>query len=64
MKLKNIYKIHAKIYYVMVIKQHLWENVLNLQSIQDKILPIIFPMIQLTKHFIDWVLADYNGYYM
>ena len=32
-------------YDVMAIKQHLWENALNLQSIQEKILPIIFPTI-------------------
>ena len=24
----------------------------------------MFPAIQSTKHFVDWVLADYNGYYM
>ena len=29
----------------MAIKQHLWKNALNLQSIQEKILPIIFPAI-------------------
>ena len=29
-------------YYVMAIKQHLWKNALNLQLIQEKILPIIF----------------------
>ena len=51
-------------YYVMAIKQHLWKNALNLQSIQDKILLIIFPAIRSTKHFVDRVLADYNGYYM
>ena len=51
-------------YYVMAIKQHLWKNALNLQSIQEKILPIIFPTIRLTKHFVDRVSADYNGYYM
>ena len=27
----------------MAIKQHFWKNALNLQSIQEKILPIIFP---------------------
>ena len=46
-KLENIYKICAK-YYVMAIKQHLQKNVLNLQSIQEKILPIIFSL-----HLID-----------
>ena len=51
-------------YYVMAIKQHLQENALNLQSIQEKILPIIFPAIRSTKHFVDRVSADYNGYYM
>ena len=29
-------------YYVMAINQHLWNIALNLQSIQEKILPIIF----------------------
>ena len=51
-------------YYVMAIKQHLWKNALNLQSIQEKILPIIFPAIRSTKHFVDQVSADYNSYYM
>ena len=50
--------------YVMAIIQHLWKNALNLQSIQEKILPIIFLTIQSTKHFVDWVSDDYNGYYM
>ena len=50
-------------YYVMAIK-HLWKNVLNLQSIQEKILPIIFSTIRSTKHFVDWVSDNYNGYYM
>ena len=48
----------------MAIKHHLWKNALILQSVQEKILPIIFPTIQLTKHFVDRVLTDYNGYYM
>ena len=48
-------------YYVMAIKQYLWKNALNLQSRQEKILPIIFPAIQSTKHFVDRVSADYNG---
>ena len=43
-KSENIYKIHAK-YHVMAIKQHLGKNALHLQSIQEKILPIIFPAI-------------------
>ena len=51
-------------YYVMAIKQHSWKNALNLQSIQEKILPIIFPTIRLTKHFVDRVSADYTGNYM
>ena len=50
--------------YVMAIKQHLWKNALNLQSIQEKIIPNIFPAIRSTKHFVDWVSANYNGYYM
>ena len=48
----------------MAIKQHLWKNALNIQSIQEKILPIIFRAIRSTKHFVDRVSADYNGYYM
>ena len=39
-------------YYVMAIKQHLWENASNIQSIQEKILPIMVPAIQSTKHFV------------
>ena len=48
----------------MAIKQHLQKNSLNLQSIQEKILPIIFRAIRSAKHFVDQVSADYNGYYM
>ena len=51
-------------YYVMAINQHLWNIVLNLQSIQEKILPIIFCAIRSTKHLVDWVSADYIDYYM
>ena len=51
-------------YYVMAIKQHLQKNALNLRSIQEKILSIIFHAVRLTKHFIDLMSADYNGYYM
>ena len=48
----------------MTVKHHIWKNALNLQSIQDKILPIIFPAIQSTKHFVDRVSADYIGNYI
>ena len=48
----------------MAIKQHLWKNASNIQSIQGKILPIMVPAIRLTKHCVDRVSADYNGYYM
>ena len=51
-------------YYVMAVKQHLWKNALNLQSIQEKILPIIFPTIRSTKHFVHWVSANCIGSYM
>ena len=51
-------------YYVMAIKQHLQKNALNLRSIQEKILPIMFHAIRLTRHFVDQLLANYNGYYM
>ena len=37
-------------YYVMVINQHLWNIALNLQSKQEKILPIIFCTVRSTKH--------------
>ena len=51
-------------YYVMAINQHLWNIALNIQSIQEKILPIIFHAIRLTKHLVDRVSADYTDYYM
>ena len=51
-------------YYVMAINQHLWIIALNLQSIQEKILPITFCTIQSTKHLVGWVSADHIGYYM
>ena len=62
-KLENIYKICAEIL-CNGYKTHLQENAFNLQSIQEKILPIILRAIRSTKHFIDWLLANYNGYYM
>ena len=51
-------------YYIMAINQHLWNIALNLQSIQEKILPIIFRAVRSTKHLVDWVLPDYIDYYM
>ena len=36
----------------------------NIQSIQEKILPIIFHAIRLTKHLVDWVLTNYIDYYI
>ena len=51
-------------YYIMAINQHLWNIALKLQSIQEKILPIIFCAVRLTKHLVDWVSADYIDYYM
>ena len=51
-------------YYVMAINQHLWNIALNLQSIQEKILPIIFCAVRLNKHVVDRVSVDYIDYYM
>ena len=51
-------------YYIMAIKQHLQKIALNLRSIQGKILPIVLHAVQSTKHFVDWVSANHNGYYM
>ena len=51
-------------YYVMAISQNLWNIALNLQSIQEKILPIIFHAGRSTKHLVDQVSADYIDYYM
>ena len=41
-----------------------YKSTLNLQSIQEKILPIIFRTVQSTKHLVDWVSADCIDYYM
>ena len=54
----------CKKYYIMAINQHLWNIALNLQSLQEKMLPIIFRTIRLTKHLVDRVLADYIDYYV
>ena len=51
-------------YYVMAINQYLCNIALNLQSIQEKILPIIFCTVRLTKHLVDWVSPNYIEYYM
>ena len=62
-KLENFFtKIVQK--YVMAISQYLWIIALNLQSIQEEILPIIFHTVWLTKHLVDRVSADYIDYYM
>ena len=64
MKLGVINSFLIVCFYIMAIKQHLWKNALNIQSIQEKILPIIFHAIRSTKHFVDQLSANYNGYYM
>ena len=46
-KSENIYKIRTKISRNGYIKQCLGKNALHLQSIQEKILPIIFPAISI-----------------
>ena len=48
----------------MSINQHLWDIVLIYNQYKRKILPIIFHTIQLTKHPVDWVSADYVDYYI
>ena len=48
----------------MAINEHLWNIALNLKSIQEKILPIIFHAVRSTKHSVDWVSANYIDYYM
>ena len=47
----------------MAIKQHLGKNALLLQSIQEKIYQLFFPQFRSTKHLVDRVSANYNGYY-
>ena len=65
-KSENIYKICTKISFNGY-KTTFRENALYLQSIQEKIFfffyQLFFPQFQSTKHFVDQVLADYNGYY-
>ena len=51
-------------YYIMAINQHLWNIALNLRSIQEKILPIIFHAVRSTKHLVDRVSANYNDYWL
>ena len=36
----------------------------NIQSIQEKILPIIFNAVRSTKHLVDRVSADYVDHYI
>ena len=42
---RKIFTKFVQKYHVMAMKQHLGKNALHLQSIQEKILPIIFPTI-------------------
>ena len=48
----------------MAINQYLCNIALNLQSIQEKILSIIFCTVRSTKHLVDWVSPNYIEYYM
>ena len=61
---RRIFTKFVQKYHTMAIKQHLCNIALNLQSIQEKILPIIFCTIRSTKHLVDWVSADYIDYYV
>ena len=48
----------------MAINQHLWNIVLNLQSIQEEFYQLFFHAVQSTTHLVDQVSADYNDNYM
>ena len=62
-KLENIYKICVKVLH-NVYKSTFMGYCVNIQSIQEKILTIIFRAIRLTKHLVDQLLADYIDNYM
>ena len=62
-KSENIYKIRAK-YHVMARKQHLGKMYYIYHKYKRKFNQLFFPQFQLTKHFVDQVSADYNGYYI
>ena len=63
-KSENINKIRAKILcngYKTIFMEKCIKFTMNTR---ENFTNYFFPTIQLTKHFVDWVLADYNGYYM
>ena len=60
---RKIFTKFVQKYHIMAIKKHLGKNALLLQSIQEKIYQLFFPQFRSTKHLVDWVSADYNGYY-
>ena len=62
-KSENIYKIHAKILhngYKTTFMEKCIKFTINIRENFTN----YFSTIRWTKHFVDWVLADYNGYYM
>ena len=62
-KSENIYKIRAKVL-CNGYKTTFMEKCIKFTINIGENLPIIFPTIRSTKHFVDRVLADYNGYYI
>ena len=48
----------------MAIKQHLRKKCLTFTINIRENFTKYFPTIRSTKHFVDWVSADHNGYYI
>ena len=62
-KSEKIYKIHAKIlcngYKTTFMEEYIKFTINTRENFTN-----YFPAIRSTKHFVDQVSADYNGYYM
>ena len=63
-KSENIYKIHAKILHNGYKTTFMEKCIKFTINIRENFTNYFFSAIRLTKHFVDQVSADYNGYYM
>ena len=63
-KLENIYKIHAKILHNGYKTTFMELCIKYTINTRENFTNYFFHTIRLTKHFVDQVSANYNGYYM
>ena len=63
----NIYKIHGKIVcngYKSTFMEYCIKSTINTRGILPIVINYFFRAVRSTKHLVDWVSADYIGFYM